>query len=365
MNDASFAMMVCAHGAEAAIKTQLRDGGWRLAFSRPGLVTAKHDRPNQAPPSGTFIRTAMTSLGQCRLPKPADGELNRPDGNELLDQLVKIVDQHPMIRQREGKPLEALHVFPRDRHPIGKFDFEPGVDELSKMIADAVQLRLADRIVHESPNRIVEPWRDVLDVVLVAPDHWMVGMHRALDVHGRWPGGVQPIAPKYKPISRAYFKAAEAIAFAEFDLQAGDTAVEIGSAPGGACGFLLEQGLHVIGIDPAEMDPRITRHKRFRHLRARGGDLKRSIYAGADWLLVDSNVRPDQTLTTVENVVTHPTRTLRGAIITLKLGGYHQVAQIERWIQRIETWEPEEIRVKQLARNKVEVCVAVRLRRPG
>lgn len=102
-------------------------------------------------------------------------------------------------------------------------------------------------------------------------------------------------------------------------MQPGDLAVEIGSAPGGACGRLLELGLRVIGIDPAEMDPRIDQHRNFQHIRARGGDLPRRQFRGAKWLLVDSNVRPDQTLTTIENIVTHRQSDFVGLLITLKL----------------------------------------------
>lgn len=278
----------------------------------------------------------------------------------MIDEVVRTLDASALLQRRNGKPFEALHVFPRDRHPIGKFDFEPGIDEVSAMVAEELYPSLATRMIQDGPNQISDRWKDVLNIVLVAPDHWLIGMHQANDVHGTWPGGVQPITPQYEPISRAYFKAAESVAFAELEMQAGQTAIEIGSAPGGACGYLLEQGLNVIGIDPAEMDPRIAKHRRFRHIRARGGDLKRSIFAGADWLFVDSNVRPDQTLTTVENVVIHPSRTVRGAIITLKLGGYHNTEQLERWLARMGSWHAKEMRVKQLARNKVEVCAVLK-----
>ena len=36
-------MLVCAYGAEQAVKESMAAEGWRLAFSRPGFVTAKHD----------------------------------------------------------------------------------------------------------------------------------------------------------------------------------------------------------------------------------------------------------------------------------------------------------------------------------
>ena len=145
-------------------------------------------------------------------------------------------------------------------------------------------------------------------------------------------------------------------------MKSGDLAVEIGSAPGGACGRLLELGMRVIGVDPAEMDPRIQQHRNFQHLRARGGDLPRRQFRGAKWLLVDSNVRPDQTLTTIENIVKHRQSDFVGLLITLKIGEYSSASLIERWFARIVGWKPVKVQVRQLARNKCEVCFAVTMR---
>lgn len=341
-------MLTCAHGAESAIKRDVADQRWRLAFSRPGFVTLKYDTAAE-PPRGTFIRTSATSIGS--------------GASESAATLIGGIRADLEARFATDFRFDQLHVWPRDRAPIGKFGFEPGVDEVSRAAATAVQFALADRwLSGDTPNRTAEPDESVLDVVLVHPSHWFWGHHRATDWPSRWPGGVQPIDPQYEPISRAYFKAAEAITWSGFDLRSGDLAVEIGSAPGGACGRLLELGLRVIGIDPAEMDPRIARHPRFRHIRARAGDLKRREFRHAKWLLVDSNVKPDKTLTTVENIVRHPSIELAGLLLTLKLGGYGETGLIEQWRRRIECWQPKSIRVRQLARNKCELCFAVAMR---
>ena len=119
--------------------------------------------------------------------------------------------------------------------------------------------------------------------------------------------------------------------------------------------------MRVIGIDPAEMDPRINQHPSFQHIQARGGDLPRRQFRGAKWLLVDSNVKPHQTLTTIENIVNHRQSDFLGLLITLKLGDYHSASLIESWFDRIVSWHPEEVQVRQLARNKCEVCFAVRM----
>ncbi|NND99458.1 MAG: SAM-dependent methyltransferase, partial [Pirellulaceae bacterium] len=240
--------------------------------------------------------------------------------------------------------------------------FEPGVDEVSEAVAQEIYKTLAPTHLRcDAPNRIAQPGETVLDVVLVEPSHWFFGTHQADTWPSRWPGGVQPIRPANEPVSRAYYKAAEAITWSGFDLQRGDLAIEIGSAPGGACGRLLELGLRVIGIDPAEMDPRIAEHPKFRHLRARAGDLPRREFRGAKWLLVDSNVKPNKTLVTVGNIVTNRQSTIEGMLLTLKLGDYEAADSIDQWTDKIQSWNPKEIQIRQLARNKCEVCFAVRL----
>jgi len=348
--EASFAMLTCACGAEGAVKAEMGRQGWRLAFSRPGFVTAKHDGRADLP-AGIFVRTAAHSIGKARGARFV----------ELADQLESALLDGPS-NSRAPRRFDQLHVWPKDRVPIGRFGFEPGLDEVSKAVAAEIFTRLGERLLRcDAPNRIASPEDQVLDVVLVEPSHWFFGHHTAADWPTRWPGGVQPIEPRYPPISRAYYKAAEAIAWSGFALQAGDVCVEIGSAPGGASGRLLEIGMHVIGIDPAEMDPRIAGQRNFRHIRARAGDLKRNEFRGAKWLLVDSNVRPEKSLVTVENIVTHQSSELSGLLLTMKLGDYENLNRIDRWRERIARWNPREIRIRQLARNKCEVCFAVRM----
>ncbi len=340
----SFAMLSCAHGAEGIVKSTIAEAGWRLSFSRPGFVTAKHDE-NLPPPTGIFIRSASESLGSGK----------SGDADELIDRLIKSVETLSL-------PIDHLHVWPRDRAPIGRFDFEPGPDEVSAAVAERIHARLGpERLRCATANEIAQPSQSVLDVVLVNPSQWFFGFHTATTLPTRWPGGVQPVAPEYEPISRAYYKAAEAIAWSGFDLRPDDLAVEVGSAPGGACGRLLEMGLHVIGVDPAEMDPRIADHPRFIHYAARAGDLPRRVFRGAKWLLVDSTVKPDATISTVRNMIDSRETSFQGCLITMKLGDYERASQIPRWEREVQRWRPKKIEIRHLARNRCEVCFAVTL----
>lgn len=356
MNAPSFAMMTCAVGAEVPLKSEVAASGWRLAFSRPGFVTAKNDQPNSSLPTGTFVRTASHSIGHVK------GQ----DGVQLAAQLKNLLaEKHP------DRVFDQLHLWPRDRLPIGKFGFEPEIDEVSKLVADQVLETLSGNALQcQSANQVADPGTAVLDIVLVDPNDWFIGWHVAgrsasqeetMHWPSRWPGGIQPVDPHYEPISRAYFKAAEAMAWSGFPFQRDDLAVEVGSAPGGACGRLLEEGLRVIGIDPAEMDPRIAGHPKFTHHRARAGDLPRRTFRDVKWLLADSNVKPEKTLTTIHHIVTHRDCSIDGMLLTLKLGNYNTAEHLPKWLQTIQQWKPKQVRVRQLARNRCEVCCAIRL----
>lgn len=340
--DPTFAMMTCAHGAEGLVKEMIAAEGWRLAFSRPGFVTAKHDR-TIAPPIGIFIRTCCQSLGSAK----------GTESDRLIQELFRATNDTP-------QPFDQLHVWPRDRAPIGRFDFEPEIDEVANAISQRILKIAPDGMFRCSlANQIAQPSESILDVVLVDPSQWFFGTHTATTMPTRWPGGIQPVAPQNEPISRAYYKAAEAIAWSGFDMRPGDLAVEVGSAPGGACGRLLEMGLNVIGIDPAEMDPEIASHPRFQHYAARAGDLPRRVYRGAKWLLVDSTVKPDATLSTVRNIVESRETDIQGCLITMKLGDYSRANQIPRWRDEVLRWKVRRVETRQLARNRCEVCFAV------
>src|SRR5207302_1748472 len=114
----------------------------------------------------------------------------------------------------------------------------------------------------------------VLDVVLVEPDQWWIGQHLAVKLCERWPGGAIPVRLPSHAVSRAYAKMEEAIQWSNLPVAAGDECVEIGCAPGGASQALLDRGLFVTGIDPADVDPVVLEHPRFRHLKKRGTDVR-------------------------------------------------------------------------------------------
>jgi 23S rRNA (cytidine2498-2'-O)-methyltransferase len=203
----------------------------------------------------------------------------------------------------------------------------------------------------------------VLDVVVVEPGDWWIGYHRAVKTAERWPGGAIPVRLPSHAVSRAYAKLEEAIQWSGFPVAAGEECVEIGCAPGGASQALLERGLFVTGVDPADVDPAVLEHSRFRHLKKRGSDVRRSEFEGVRWLVADMNIAPKDTLDEVEAIVRHPSVSIRGLVLTLKLSEWNFAEELPKFISRVRGWGYRDVRCRQLVTGGQEICLVALRRR--
>jgi 23S rRNA (cytidine2498-2'-O)-methyltransferase len=352
MEGSSFLFVCCQSGAERALKNELvlTHPEWRFAYSRPGFVTFKWVRDE--PPSdhlqlrSVFARTHGWSLG----PLPAD----RLD--KQLERLIEIL---------AGRSFQQLHVWQREpMEPTSGMPqvISPATEEFEAHARSA--LVEAGLLAGEAGgHRPTSMHQVVADCVMMAPEEWWLGWHRAASFAQRWPGGVPSIAPPDEMVSRAYLKMREAILWSGIPMRAGEQCVELGSSPGGVSQALLEQGLYVTGVDPAEMDARILAHPRFAHVRKRGADVRRREFRGVHWLVADSNVAPSHTLDTVESIVTHPSTSIRGIVLTLKLLDWKLAGELAQYAHRVRSWGFQDVRCRQLASNHQEVClVALRSR---
>jgi 23S rRNA (cytidine2498-2'-O)-methyltransferase len=121
---------------------------------------------------------------------------------------------------------------------------------------------------------------------------------------------------------------------------------------------LLNRGASVIGVDPAEMHPLVLGHPRFRHIRRRSKEVKRSEFVGVNWLTCDINLPPNYTLDTIEAVVAYPGVKLRGILLTLKMIDWSLAASIPEYVERVRSWGFRNVNVRQLHHNRREVCLA-------
>jgi 23S rRNA (cytidine2498-2'-O)-methyltransferase len=348
VNPPPFLFVVCQVGAEAALKHELSREypGVRLAFSRPGFVTFKWP-PEQALREDVDLRSVLARTWGFSL-----GKVGGAPPEELADAVWVLAGD---------RRWKHLHVWQRDIARPGERGFEPGVTPQAQEIGGQIaarQPRPADSTKTLPINLLAHAGDPILDCVLVEPDQWWIGYHLARALPTRWPGGVPKIDLPEQAVSRAYLKMTEALLWSGLPTAPGDRCVELGSSPGGSCQALLDRGLVVTGIDPAEMHEAVLAHPNFTHVRARGADLKRREFRGTKWLLADSNVAPQHTLDTVEHIVTNRQVHVRGMLLTLKLLDWDLADQLPEDLDRIRGWGYSYVRARQLAFNRQEVCVA-------
>jgi 23S rRNA (cytidine2498-2'-O)-methyltransferase len=336
----------CQIGAEPTLKAEMARNwpGFRFAYSRPGFLTFKSaigHLPDDFDLQSVFARASGISLGRVAAPDAA-------------------------IWQLAGdRPYRVLHVWQRDTAATGHTVAGPSLTPEAQAIGHSLlaahpaargpgSAEVAEIVV----NQPAAPGQLVLDVVLVEENEWWVGFHRAHSIASCWPGGIFEIALPAEAVSRAWLKMEEALAWSGLPVRAGEHVVEIGCSPGGASQALLAHGLKVTGVDPAEVDPAVLAHPRFAHVRMRGADVRRREFRDVRWLVADMNVAPSYTLTTVEQIVTHPGIKVAGLLITLKLLDWHLAEEIPAYLDRVRSWGYPQVAARQLSHNRQEICVS-------
>jgi 23S rRNA (cytidine2498-2'-O)-methyltransferase len=342
---ARFVFVTAQAGSERPLKNELarEHPELKLAFSRPGFVTFRLPEAGRGELElrSVFARTWGYSLGKV---SGTDDSMLARDALELVSgELASETPKH-------------VHLWHRERPLPGDEDFAAAREQLANELGALLAERCEARGERPAVNAVAASGELVLDCVLVERSEWWLGWHRAASPETRWPGGVPPLAVPQPLISRAYLKIVEALLWSELPVAAGERCVEIGSAPGGSCLALLERGLNVTGIDPAEMDARVLAHPNFTHVRARAKDVKRSVFRDCRWLVMDANVAPNYTLDTLEGVLTRGGARPEGLVLTLKLTESSLAEKLPAIADRLRRLGFRRVRMRQLAFNRQEVC---------
>lgn len=309
-----FAFATCAPGLEPALKREVAHTRpeLRFAYSRPGLVTFKSSRavaPDD-PPGSVFAHVWGRSIGSAADPAGAAA---------LLADLG----------------ADRVHAFPRD--PEVAVDLSPW---------QAL-----------GPGGPAAPGELVADVIVAPGEPAWLGLHRHDDARPAHPGGAIPVEIPPDAPSRAYAKIEEAIAWARLPVAAGQVALEIGAAPGGAALALARRGLLVWGVDPGALAPQVLAHPNVRHVSKKVGALRwEELPPRVDWLLVDVNLAPQVALHEVARLMPPLLPKLRGAVLTLKLNDWAFVDDLPSLADRIRGMGLPDVRMRHLPSNRREVC---------
>lgn len=351
--NAEFAYCVCQPGVEPALKAEVaaRLPGWKFAFSRPGFVTFKLPKPAEVasfdPLRLTFARTFGLSYGRIEGDASAPGDL------------AKQVWAHETTHALAALAPLALHAWSRDHDLPGENGVEPGptpesIAAVEALRASAPEGVLVDHATGDGGAKIA------LDIALVEPGQWWIGAHALRSRTDRWPGGAPKLELPSDAVSRAYLKMQEGLRWSGLPCRKGDYWIEFGCAPGGASQALMDAGMHVVGVDPAEVDPIVAANPLFEHLRARSNEIGVDEVTDASWIAADINVAPQYTLDSVERLVTHDSMRVRGLLLTLKLLSLNLARPevVAETIERVRSWGFADVRTRQLAHNRREYCLA-------
>lgn len=283
--------------AEALLKLEVKHA--RLSYSRPGFLTFKSERPI------TFRPKMARISGHC-LGKFKKSELN----------------------------FEHAWVWKRDE----KLELPQDLEELSQ-------------------NTLYRVGEKVTLIMMVGPDEYWVGEYELLSTHFQTPGEVSSILPAEVP-SRAYYKIAEAFEAFDLPFEEGERVLELGSAPGGASIFLLDQGLNVLGVDPADMDQRVLKYKNFTHLRRPFETITQEAFKeDVDWIISDINLPPTVVIKEVMRMLhfLNP----KGIVLTLKLNQPKHLEMLDDVIEKFKKAGFKKVSLKYLPSFRQEIALVI------
>lgn len=251
----------------------------------------------------------------------------------LGEMAARMRKDQPFGVQLRGKPGEALKQLPEMRRAVVSFFENHGFVEQVKQ-----------------PAQIVSGY--------LAGDRLYMGFSAARDNLSDWPGGMRAYAVREDTVSRAEFKLLEAIEMFDIPMRPDWTAVDLGAAPGGWTKVLLERGMHVIAVDPAELAPAVAAHPNVRYIRGLAQAFIKDNKLKLDLAVNDMKMDAAESA----GIMSDLARQIRPGgliVLTLKLYKTDKTATIRKAIYRLRDGY-EIIGARQLFHNRSEVTVVAR-----
>lgn len=215
-------------------------------------------------------------------------------------------------------------------------------------------------VIREHGGEVVPREADWIVSVYASRKLVYMGCSLPKDNLSDWPGGAIRFRRDEALISRAAFKLLEAEKAFKLPLDRFTNALDLGAAPGGWTSVLLERGLKVTAVDPAEMDESLSLHPKLRHIRKNAAEL--SFAPGSfDLLVCDMSWDPYHTCRIVSGLASALSAGGSG-IVTLKLM-YRKPFQSIQDLTEAYSEKFEIRKVKQLFHNREEVTMWV-IRKP-
>ncbi len=193
-------------------------------------------------------------------------------------------------------------------------------------------------------------------IMMVAEDEYWLGEYILKKTHFQTPGEESSIEKREDTPSRAYYKIAEAYEAFDLPMDSQEKVLELGSAPGGASLFLLDQDLQVFGVDPAEMDKGILKNYNFKHIKKAFETLNVTNFAeDIDWIVSDVNLPPSVVMKEVDRFLTFLEP--RGVVLTLKLHQDRYLRMLKPIVESFKQKGFTQVELKYLPSYRQEICL--------
>lgn len=327
--ESEFVFALTNIGSERALKLEVESMGlgWRLSYQRRGFVTFK--MPSR---DGYFSLSSLDHPLACA--RRLCLSLGKSSTREDAEGKIKL---HPAYC---GGPIHQVQFTNR------KMEGMPG----------------------ESLER-PKTGECIGTVVEFGPDEYWAGLHLHSPYLSPDPGGDSSIVMPEESPSRAWLKLEEAVRFFDIGLSPKDIVVELGCAPGGVVLALLQRGISVIGVDPAQMAPVVLEsavlERRYAPVdrawfyhcckpAALAG--KRDLGKGVTWFMSDMNQSPAVVIKECERFC-KMSPTICGVLITLKLTDLLQVVEKQQWFDGLSAIGFTNIRLQQLSVHHTEFAL--------
>lgn len=216
----------------------------------------------------------------------------------------------------------------------------------TKAVLDAVLEEIDAEPVVQDPEVII--------AIYAADKELYIGFGTPRDMLSDWPGGSVRFQREEGQISRAKFKLLEAERTFGLQYAKHQQALDIGAAPGGWTSLLLERGLRVTAVDPAELHPSLFAYPTLTYLKSNASDakLKDDTY---DLLVCDMSWSPMQMCRLIIDLKSALKKGAT-AIITVKLMHRKPMQTIRDVVSRLST-EFVLQKAKQLFHNREEITL--------
>ncbi len=254
MNKENFIIVTAHPEFVQAARTELKQLDNRFTFVEeltPGILLCSTDEPLQL-----MRRAAATHPIFVRHLAPVQTIVELANSAQDLGAIAIATIQLPDIRLLErGTRFAVQSRLVQTDKSLGERPYSSG--QLNRELAEALAEETGAVESIKKPAMVIS--------LLCSMQRCYIGISSAEENLSSWPGGNRHFAQTNEQISRAEFKLLEAQDVFGVILPSEGQALDLGAAPGGWTRLLLEAGMSVVAVDPANLDPRLAQRPGLTH----------------------------------------------------------------------------------------------------